>query len=95
MLETRLRVLLMCPSHPRLARQWTDSCCFSMSTVAVHWFRKGLRLHDNPGLVRALAASSGRTVPLFVIDPWFLAASGRVGVRRYQFLLEALREYVS
>ena len=46
--------------------------------VAVHWFRKGLRLHDNPALIRALAHSRGRTVPLFVIDPWFCTESGRV-----------------
>ena len=60
--------------------------------VAVHWFRKGLRLHDNPALLSALKYSSGATVPLFVIDPWFLTESGRVGARRYQFLLESLRD---
>ena len=31
-------------------------------------------------------------MPLFVIDPWFCTESGRVGARRYQFLLESLRD---
>lgn len=32
-----------------------DACVFSaMSKVAVHWFRHGLRLHDNPALLDAL-----------------------------------------
>ena len=59
--------------------------------VAVHWFRKGLRLHDNPALLAALSKSA-RVIPLFVIDPWFLTSSGRVGPRRYQFLLESLTD---
>jgi cryptochrome len=37
---------------------------------SVHWFRKGLRLHDNPALIYALKnATTFRCV--FVIDPWF------------------------
>ena len=36
--------------------------------VAVVWFRRDLRLHDNPALTAALA-SSGRVAPLFVVDP--------------------------
>jgi cryptochrome len=37
---------------------------------SVHWFRKGLRLHDNPALIYALKnAKTFRCV--FVIDPWF------------------------
>jgi deoxyribodipyrimidine photo-lyase len=32
------------------------------------WFRRDLRLHDNPALLEA-ASSDGRVVPLFVIDP--------------------------
>lgn len=58
--------------------------------VAVHWFRKGLRLHDNPALVAA-ATKAARVVPVFVLDPHF-AREEYVGARRYQFLLESLRD---
>ena len=36
----------------------------------VHWFRKGLRLHDNPALLTSLdtASSSGRVYPVYVLD---------------------------
>ncbi len=54
----------------------------------MHWFRKGLRLHDNPALVDA-AHHSNLVVPVFILDPWF-ANSDIVGPRRYQFLLESL-----
>ncbi len=60
------------------------------TTVAVHWFRKGLRLHDNPALLAAAAAAT-RVIPLFIVDPAF-ADPARVGPRRYQFLLEALAD---
>ena len=58
---------------------------------AVHWFRKGLRLHDNPALVDAVERAEGAVFPLFIIDPWF-ANEETVGVLRYQFLLESLRD---
>ena len=37
------------------------------------------------------AAAGGRTLPLFVLDPHF-AAAGRVGARRFAFLLESLAD---
>ena len=44
---------------------------------SIHWFRKGLRLHDNPALVEA-CSNSDRVFPIFVLDPWF-ANSNLVG----------------
>eukprot|EP00939_MAST-03C_sp_MAST-3C-sp1_P003760 g3760.t1 len=57
---------------------------------AIHWFRKGLRLHDNPALKEA-ADSSAFVFPVFVIDPWF-ASEDKVGINRYRFLLECLKD---
>ena len=59
-------------------------------TRSVLWFRKGLRLHDNPALVRACEDASA-VQPIFVLDPWFLSPE-RVGANRLRFLLESLRD---
>jgi cryptochrome len=48
--------------------------------AAIHWFRKGLRLHDNPALAHA-CANSAAVFPVFVLDPAF-ADEARVGVNR-------------
>ena len=64
------------------------------TTSHMIWFRKGLRVHDSPALLAARNAAAAAGVPLlavFVIDPWFVT-SGRVGHKRLQFLLEALRD---
>lgn len=58
--------------------------------VAMHWFRKGLRLHDNPSLLEACTSSS-TVYPIFIIDPWF-AKPDKVGINRYSFLLESLKD---
>ncbi|CAM9759035.1 unnamed protein product, partial [Phaeothamnion confervicola] len=50
--------------------------------VSVHWFRKGLRLHDNPALLEACRGAE-QVFPVFVIDPHF-ASPERVGVNRYR-----------
>ncbi|XP_058800543.1 cryptochrome-1 isoform X2 [Phymastichus coffea] len=56
----------------------------------VHWFRKGLRLHDNPSLRDGLAgASTFRCV--FVLDPWF-AGSTNVSINKWRFLLQCLED---
>lgn len=48
----------------------------------VHWFRKGLRLHDNPALREGLKdANTFRCV--FIIDPWF-ASSSNVGINKWR-----------
>lgn len=49
---------------------------------SVHWFRKGLRLHDNPALLAAVrGARCVRCV--YILDPWF-AASSSVGINRWR-----------
>ena len=63
----------------------------------VMWFRKGLRIHDNPALDYA-ARSSSAVYPVFVIDPHYMKpdpnafspGSSRAGLNRIRFLLESL-----
>ncbi|KAK6320020.1 hypothetical protein J4Q44_G00091270 [Coregonus suidteri] len=44
----------------------------------IHWFRKGLRLHDNPSLKESIrGADTLRCV--YILDPWF-AGSSNVGI---------------
>ncbi|MCX6461031.1 MAG: deoxyribodipyrimidine photo-lyase [Actinobacteria bacterium] len=49
---------------------------------AVLWFRRDLRLDDNPALLAAVARSradgDGRVVPLFVLDPVLWASAGPI-----------------
>lgn len=50
----------------------------------VHWFRKGLRLHDNPALREGLkGAQTFRCV--FILDPWF-AGSSNVGINKWRYV---------
>ena len=59
---------------------------------AIHWFRKGLRLHDNPGLIAALNPVDGEVLtlrPVFVLDPWFVK-NANVGENRWRFLQQTL-----
>ncbi|XP_074417427.1 cryptochrome-2-like isoform X2 [Larus michahellis] len=58
-----------------------------MQHSSIHWFRKGLRLHDNPALLAA-ATDCCRLHPLFILDP----SSSRVGANAWRFLLDALRD---
>ncbi|XP_015119077.1 cryptochrome-2 isoform X2 [Diachasma alloeum] len=56
----------------------------------VHWFRKGLRLHDNPSLRCGLnGACTFRCI--FVIDPWS-AGSKSIGINKWRFLLQCLED---
>jgi len=49
----------------------------------LHWFRKGLRLHDNPALLEALkGAKTYRCV--YVLDPWFAGLS-QVGIAKWRY----------
>uniref|UniRef100_A0A1B6D995 Photolyase/cryptochrome alpha/beta domain-containing protein n=1 Tax=Clastoptera arizonana TaxID=38151 RepID=A0A1B6D995_9HEMI len=60
------------------------------SKNTVHWFRKGLRLHDNPSLLAGLEdAATFRCI--FIIDPWFAGASN-VGINKWRFLLQCLED---
>lgn len=62
----------------------------SSKKQAVLWFRKGLRLHDNPSLLSA-AEGAEHLYPIFILDPFFLKPE-RVGVNRLKFLLESLQD---
>jgi len=56
----------------------------------VHWFRKGLRLSDNPALLRGIRrCETFRCV--FILDPWF-AGSSNVGTNKWRFLLQCLED---
>ena len=41
----------------------------------IHWFRRDLRMHDNPALNAAAHASGGRVIPLFIVDDVVLTAA--------------------
>lgn len=60
-----------------------------MAHICVHWFRKGLRLHDNPALMAALR-DCRELYPVFILDPQL--HNQRVGVNRCRFLIGALKE---
>lgn len=55
--------------------------------AAVMWFRRDLRLADNPALLDAVAGGGGRVVALFVLDP---AVFGPAGAARRDHLLGSL-----
>uniref|UniRef100_A0ACD5Z0H6 Uncharacterized protein n=1 Tax=Avena sativa TaxID=4498 RepID=A0ACD5Z0H6_AVESA len=78
-----------------------DATTAGMATTAAAmvWFRKGLRLHDNPAL-EAARRGAARVYPVFVLDPRYLRpdpdapspGSARAGVARVRFLLESLED---
>jgi deoxyribodipyrimidine photo-lyase len=57
-----------------------------MASTSVMWFRRDLRLHDNPALLAACAADE--VVPLFVLDPHLWQRAGKV---RRAYLAASLR----
>nr|DAD44841.1 TPA_asm: hypothetical protein HUJ06_003071 [Nelumbo nucifera] len=68
-----------------------------MVSNSLLWFRKGLRIHDNPALEHARKDAT-HLYPVFILDPHFLEpdptdfspGSARAGLNRIQFLLESL-----
>ncbi|XP_069804452.1 cryptochrome-1-like isoform X1 [Dendropsophus ebraccatus] len=57
---------------------------------SIHWFRKGLRLHDNPALLAAMKDCE-ELHPIFILDPWF-PRNMKVSVNRWRFLIESLKD---
>jgi deoxyribodipyrimidine photo-lyase len=57
---------------------------------SVLWLRRDLRLHDQPALLAA--AEAGPVLPLFVLDPLLLGASGRPRVAFLYRTLRSLRD---
>src|SRR4051794_27697408 len=56
--------------------------------AAVMWFRRDLRLADNPALLDAVAAGDGSVLGLFVLDP---ALWDKAGAPRRDHVLASLR----
>ncbi|CAI5645935.1 unnamed protein product [Oreochromis niloticus] len=61
-----------------------------MAHTCIHWFRKGLRLHDNPALMAALKDCK-QLYPVFILDP-YLQNKACVGINRWRFLIGALKD---
>jgi len=61
-----------------------------MTKGVIHWFRKGLRLHDNPALTAAIETNL-KLYPIFILDPWFVK-NARVGINRWRFLQQSLAD---
>ncbi|NWR95761.1 CRY1 protein, partial [Furnarius figulus] len=57
----------------------------------LHLFRRELRLHDNPALLRALQTSE-RLYPVYILDRQFLSSALLMGTLRWHFLLQALHD---
>lgn len=60
-----------------------------MAHVCIHWFRKGLRLHDNPALMAALKDCK-ELYPVFILDPYL--HNTKVSINRWRFLIGALKD---
>ena len=61
------------------------------TSVAVHWFRRDLRLEDNHGLFRALS-DHGNVLPLFIFDTTILDKLEDKYDRRVDFIHRALQD---
>lgn len=60
--------------------------------TVVHWFRKGLRTHDNPALTQAIKSAKENQHflrPIFILDP-LIVKWLRVGPNRWRFLQQSL-----
>jgi deoxyribodipyrimidine photo-lyase len=62
--------------------------------TTIIWFRRDLRLHDNPALLEAVRASDGDVAALFVIDHVFVAPSGPARTRYLHQTLDALNDSI-
>ena len=58
----------------------------------VHWFRKGLRLSDNPALLRGIRRCETFRC-IFILDPWF-AGSSNVGTNKWRSVSLSLSRVV-
>ena len=59
-----------------------------MGSSCLVWFRKSLRVHDNPALLHA-SKSHAKVYPCFILDPHFLKnTSYKCSVNRYNCEIE-------
>lgn len=77
-------------SSPILNSKFSQLVNLNSKPNSIYWFRKALRLHDNPSLIYALE-NSQRVYPVFCLDPWFVQ-NARVGVNRWRFLIQTLND---
>merc|ERR1739838_690661 len=59
--------------------------------VTIHWFKKGLRLHDNAALLHAVTASK-KVYPVYIWDEDFIIGNELLGEKRIQFLFRCLKD---
>lgn len=57
--------------------------------MALHWFRKNLRLHDNPALCEAIKGSSD-VLAVYILPPFI--PDGNISANRWNFLIECLED---
>lgn len=61
--------------------------------TVIHWFRKGLRIHDNPALIAAIEAvqKSEEYVlrPIYILDPEW-THFWRMSANKWRFLQQSL-----
>lgn len=57
--------------------------------VGLHWFRKNLRLHDNPALCEAIKGSSD-LLAVYILPPFI--PDGNISANRWNFLIECLED---
>lgn len=69
---------------------WCVCRLTDMAQTCIHWFRKGLRLHDNPALMAALRDCK-ELYPVFILDP-YLHNNTRMGINCWRFLIGALKD---
>jgi cryptochrome len=60
------------------------------SMNAIHWFRKGLRLHDNPTLHATIQLTPKRIYPVYILEPSHDKRD--IGINRYTHFLESLTD---
>jgi len=67
----------------------------AVNPTCIHWFRKGLRLSDNPALLASIQPHKEfgnlELRPVYILDPWFVE-NGKVGENRWRFLCQALED---
>ena len=61
--------------------------------TVIHWYRKGLRIHDNPALIAAIEAvqktKNHVLRPIYILDPEW-TQFWRMGANKWRFLQQSL-----
>lgn len=80
----------LCQFRTRIRAVSSSTTNMATANVSLIWFRKGLRLHDNPALLEAIREAD-TLYPVFCLDPKFLQPE-KIGANRIAFLLESLQD---